>query len=140
MSQSKKEAYDTFKELPEKIIHTALDKLGSYEDMLDDEMTPSSWYMLGFSDARKGIGFKWRCAKTNPPPVFDGLGCSDCVLVIRDCGDGTLESYAVSRYRPNGWGHSDSQNCHEWLNQGVNGYRVTKWCELPPSESQEITY
>jgi hypothetical protein len=81
---------------------------------------------------------KWRCAKSDKPPVFDGLGCSDCVLVIRDCGDGTLESYAISRYRPGGWGHDSQQKCYEWLDQGVNGYRVTKWCELPPSETQEV--
>lgn len=132
MEDMKKEAYHAFKELDDEIKNKCQEKLKTYGDMLDDEMAVAHWYTLGFSDGRKCPGLKWHCAKTNPPPVLDSVSCSLDVLVIRDCGPGTLESYAITSYWP------AAEGSFHWRNQETHGYRVTKWCELPPSESQVI--
>jgi len=67
----------------------------------------------------------WKDARLCTPEINE-LGCSEDVLVIRDCGIGTLPSYFITRYRPDGWGNNE-----KWLDQGSKGYRVVKWCYLP---------
>ena len=74
------------------------------------------------------IGFKWKHIDDEMPEIKD-YECSDCVLVIRDCGEGTLMSYSISRYRPEDWG--ESRFNEKWLDQESKGYRVVAWCYLP---------
>lgn len=61
---------------------------------------------------------------------------SDNVLVVRDCGKGTISSYAVTFM----W--SEAQIMHQmhnnprdiaerWNEQESKGYRVTHWMPLP---------
>ncbi len=77
----------------------------------------------------------WKSAFDEKPDCSHFTGSSDCVLVVRDCGEDTLESYAISKYRAKGWGDLYGSNMeYKWLDQEVNGYRVTKWCYLPPSK------
>ena len=77
----------------------------------------------------------WKNAFLEKPDCTHFTGSSDCVLVVRDCGEDTLESYAISKYREKGWGDLYGSNRkYQWLDQEVNGYRVTKWCYLPPSK------
>ena len=57
------------------------------------------------------------------------------VLVLKDCGDGSLHSYAV--------GFVDRQSKDCWFADGYRGslayvgYRVTHWMPLPPSPAKE---
>ena len=82
----------------------------------------------------------WHDALKVKPDCSHFTGASDCVLVVRDCGPKTLESYAISKYREEGWGDMyGSKIEYLWLDQEVNGYRVTKWAYLVPSESIVIT-
>lgn len=87
----------------------------------------------------------WRCAFNDKPDCTHSTGSSGCVLVVRDCGENTLESYAISKYRDKGWGvkmtnHMFGSNIeYKWLDQEINGYRVTKWCYLPPSKTIKTT-
>jgi hypothetical protein len=76
--------------------------------------------------------FGFKCAFTEKPECDQPGGCSKPVLVIRDCGDGTLKSYSISRYRPDGWGNTAE---YLWLDQESNGYRVLKWAYLPDLSS-----
>lgn len=73
--------------------------------------------------------------------VKDGLPCvekhrSNTVLIVRDCGDGTLPSITTSFM----WSEAQimaysHQNPHEiserWDDQESKGYRVTHWQPLP---------
>lgn len=75
----------------------------------------------------------WHDAFIDKPPCAQDSSESDCVLVIRDCGPDTLESYAISKYREKGWGGvCDSDRKCFWLDQEDKGYRVVKWAYLPP--------
>ena len=120
---------DTIEELSKmdnntvRLAHLTMDR---YSNEMDDEMSTADWYTLGFRDGTS-MFFDVRYHT----PVLARYDCSDCVLVVRDCGEGTLESYSISRYRPDGWG----KKSYKWLDQEVNGYRVTKWAYLPPSKS-----
>jgi len=82
---------------------------------------------------------KWNDALKVKPDCCHFTGSSDCVLVVRDCGPDTLESYSISKYRPDGWGDMyGSKREYLWLDQEVNGYRVTKWAYLWPSKSIQV--
>jgi hypothetical protein len=73
----------------------------------------------------------WHDASIENPDCSHFTKSSACVLVVRDCGPGTLESYAISRYREDSWGSMPGTNRkYFWLDQEVNGYRVTKWAYL----------
>jgi len=67
----------------------------------------------------------WHDAFKDQPDCTHFTGSSESVIVVRDCGPGTLESYSVTTYRKKGWG-----NGYYWLHQENNGYRVTKWAYL----------
>lgn len=67
----------------------------------------------------------WHDAFKDQPDCNHFTGSSESVIVVRDCGTGTLESYAVTTYRKEGWG----KGCY-WLHQEDHGYRVTKWAYL----------
>ena len=51
------DAYEAFADLDLKIYERAQNKLSTYESDLDDEMDPSSWYSLGFSDGIRSSRF-----------------------------------------------------------------------------------
>lgn len=75
--------------------------------------------------------FKFFSVATKFPEEIDRFGCSDNVLVVRDCGDGTLPSFSVSRYRRQGFGKTLSGKYEYWHGQESNGYRVIGWSALP---------
>lgn len=77
----------------------------------------------------------WHDAFMEKPDCSHFSASSECVLIIRDCGPGTLESYSISRYRKDGWEKMKGTNgvvC--WLDQENRGYRVTKWAYLGSSK------
>ena len=77
----------------------------------------------------------WHDAFMEKPDCSHFTGCSDCVLIVRDCGPDTLESYAISRFRKNGWEKMrGTDRVIYWLDQDDRGYRVTKWAYLGPSK------
>lgn len=83
----------------------------------------------------------FKCAFTEKPKCDQPGGCSKSVLIIRDKGSGTIETYAVTRYKKDGWGYVPGTgykygaNMHNWLDQECNGHRVVKWAYLPELSS-----
>jgi hypothetical protein len=79
----------------------------------------------------------FRCAFIDKPECNEPGDCSKVILVVRDKGPGTMETYAVTRYKKDGWGYVPGSgykygiNMHNWLDQESNGYRVVKWAYLP---------
>lgn len=104
-------------------------------------------FVFGFDQAKtielvenlKAQTLKWHDALTEKPDCSHFTGSSESVLVVRDCGDGTLESYAISKYREEGWGDMHGSNRqYKWLDQEVMGYRVVKWANLGPSKDIKV--
>ena len=75
--------------------------------------------------------YEWKKVEDELPKIKD-FGCSETVLVIRDCGDLTLKSYSLSSYRPASWG--DARMEEKWLDQESSGYRVVAWRYLPEAD------
>ena len=71
---------------------------------------------------------KWNKVEERLPDLIEGLDCSESVLVIRDCGEGSRPSFSISSYRHSGWGLY--RRGEQWLDQESNGYRVLAWAEL----------
>ncbi len=89
----------------------------------------------------EAFNIDFKCAFMEKPECDKPGDCSKVILVVRDKGPGTMETYAVTRYKKDGWGYVPGTgykygiNMHNWLDQESNGYRVVKWAFLPDLSS-----
>lgn len=76
----------------------------------------------------ENLEIEWHDASVETPDT-PNFGGSERLLVLRDAGPGSRQSFSITSYKPDGWGRNSGHE--KWLYQESRGFRVLKWAYLP---------